>query len=127
MDKLKAGWSPEQISGRMRILKLPYSVCHETIYHYVYCHARSHIYYYLPMQRSQRRRRRQRKIRSHYTGIRSINNRPNEVNSRRTVGHWEGDTIRFSGERKGSITTLVERKSRYLVLQKNIQSTSRIV
>ena len=32
MDKLKKGWTPEQISGRMRCLKLPDSVCHETIY-----------------------------------------------------------------------------------------------
>jgi len=127
LDKLKKGWAPEQISGRMRILKLPYSVCHETIYQYVYRRAQSHIYDYLPMQRANRRKRRQRKSQGHYKGFRSINNRPNDVETRNTRGHWEGDTIRFSGERKQSITTLVERKSRFVLLQKYIRSTSRVV
>ena len=127
LDKLKNGWAPEQISGRMRILKLPYSICHETIYQYVYRHAKPHIFYYLPMQRSHRHKRRQRQSPSHYKGIRSINNRPNEVEKRTTLGHWEGDTIRFAGERRESVTTLVERKSRFVLLQKNIRSTSDIV
>ncbi len=43
------------------------------------------------------------------------------------VGHWEGDTIRFAHERQQSITTLVERKSRFVVLRKNIRSITNIV
>lgn len=34
--KLKSGWSPEQISGRMKVENKPYYVCHETIYQYIY-------------------------------------------------------------------------------------------
>lgn len=33
-DKLKQGWSPEQIVGRMRLDNQPYTICHETIYRY---------------------------------------------------------------------------------------------
>lgn len=127
MKRLKQGWSPEQIAGRMRRLSLPFRVCHETIYQYVYRHAKPHIFYYLPQQRPKRLRRRTRKTISMYAGVHSINNRPEIVDSRTTLGHWEGDTIRFAGERWQSITTLVERKSRFLVLQKNARSTTRIV
>jgi len=35
---LKKGWSPEQISGRMRLKKIGYYACHETIYQYIYTH-----------------------------------------------------------------------------------------
>ena len=35
--KLKTGWSPEQIAGRLRIEpRAPHRICHETIYQYVY-------------------------------------------------------------------------------------------
>ncbi|MCT4373251.1 IS30 family transposase, partial [Yangia mangrovi] len=36
IDRLKAGWSPEQIAGRMRLEGLPVTVSHETIYAHVY-------------------------------------------------------------------------------------------
>jgi transposase, IS30 family len=41
------------------------------------------------------------------------------VKLRCSLGHWEGDTIRFPIEQKGCVTTLVERKSRFLCLRKN--------
>ncbi|MDG0989813.1 MAG: MOFRL family protein [Yoonia sp.] len=35
--KLKTGWSPEQIAGRLKIEpRAPYRICHETIYQYIY-------------------------------------------------------------------------------------------
>ncbi|WP_108257557.1 helix-turn-helix domain-containing protein [Mangrovicoccus ximenensis] len=36
IDRLAAGWSPEQIAGRMRHENLAVRVCHETIYAFVY-------------------------------------------------------------------------------------------
>ena len=60
MEKLKLGWSPEQICGRMKQLGLAYSLCHETIYQYIYRHAKTELYRYLPRQRSRRRARHQR-------------------------------------------------------------------
>lgn len=127
MEKLKEGWSPEQISGRMKKLSLPYRICHETIYQYIYRHAQAKIYYYLPMQRAHRKKRRMRQYQGIFRGSRSINHRPEEIENRLSIGHWEGDTIRFANERQQSITTLVERKSRFVVLRKNIRSTTNIV
>ena len=44
-----------------------------------------------------------------------IHRRPKEASSRRVLGHWEGDLV--VGRRGGShVGTLVERRSRYLVL-----------
>ncbi len=36
VDRLKAGWSPEQIAGRMRLERHPVRVSHETIYRFAY-------------------------------------------------------------------------------------------
>src|SRR3546814_8791757 len=42
-DRLAAAWSPEQIAGYVRRHRLAgLSICHETIYHYVYGEGRSH-------------------------------------------------------------------------------------
>ena len=35
-DRLKAGWSPEQIAGRLRASAAPERLSHETIYRFVY-------------------------------------------------------------------------------------------
>lgn len=35
-DKLRAGWSPEEIAGRLRKEKGKTIICHETIYHYIH-------------------------------------------------------------------------------------------
>lgn len=127
LEKLKLGWSPEQISGRMRRLCLSFRICHETIYQYIYRHARETMYRYLPCQRRQRKMRYARYSRAKYGDLRSIANRPEIVETRSRLGDWEGDTIRFAQERKASITTLVERKSRFVLLRKNICSTSQCV
>jgi IS30 family transposase len=42
----------------------------------------------------------------------SIENRPKSVESRKSIGHFEGDTVIVNG---GRIHTLVERKSRFLI------------
>lgn len=39
--------------------------------------------------------------------------------NRQQIGHWEADTIGFSSHKYENITTLVERKSRYLLMIKN--------
>ena len=56
----------------------------------------------------------------------SIAARPKAVQSRRTFGHWEGDSV-IGCERKARLVTLVERKSRYLVLRRTQDGRSQTV
>lgn len=127
-DRLKQGWSPEQIVGRMRLLKQPFDICHETIYQYVYQHGQKKLWLYLPTQRKKRRKRRARSVsKCRYGEIRLITQRPKYIEHRSSMGHWEGDLIEFQGTKKKTVTTLVERKARVVILLKNTTKTSRIV
>lgn len=117
---LKKGWSPEQISGRMKHQKLSFYVCHETIYQFIYRSKNKKLYYYLAYKKPRRQRRYERhKQGCRYGDIRLIQQRPEEINTRKRFGHWEGDSIQFSGAKEKVVTTLVERKSRVVFLIKN--------
>jgi transposase, IS30 family len=125
---LKQGWSPEQIAGRLKCQQKPYSVCHETIYQFVYERSNKDWFYYLPRKKPQRGKRYGRKTGSgKYLNIRLIHERPEEVHSRNTFGHWEADTIGFATNAYLNISTLVERKSRYIKLIKNRSRKSKEV
>ena len=121
--RLKAGWSPEQIAGRMRLERHPIRVSHETIYRFAYSKdgRAEQFYRHLPEHRKARRPRRARK-RQKPTFDRdvSILFRPDDVAHRRQFGHWEADLVLFK-QRFGqsNVTSLVERVSRFTVLLKN--------
>jgi IS30 family transposase len=124
VDRLHAGWSPEQIAGFMRLdwLDGP-RVCHETIYQYVYGAdgRRQELGRFLPSVRRSRRRRYARKPR----GLKippenTIAARPPEIAARTSFGHWEGDLVAFRlAFGKANLTSLVERRSRFTVLTRN--------
>jgi IS30 family transposase len=59
--------------------------------------------------------------------FRNIVFRTENANSRNTLGHWEGDTIHFPVGQKSCVTTLVERKSRFVCLRKNKNKTASTV
>jgi IS30 family transposase len=123
---LKKGWSPEQISGRMKLKKLNYYVCAETIYQYIYQSREEGLYQYLTYKKPKRRKRYTRKARGcRYGAIRLITQRPKNIDTRTRFGHWEGDTIAFSGTKEKAVTTLVERKTRMVYLLKNNRKYSR--
>jgi IS30 family transposase len=121
-SKLKEGWSPEQISGRIGLDCPGLSISHESIYQYVYSFGRKQckeFTIYLRCKHPRRwkkttgRRCRKPKIINRI----SIEKRPAEVETRRKFGHWEGDTI-VSKKSRGTLSCLVERKSRLILLTK---------
>ncbi len=117
---LQKGWSPEQISGRMKFHKLTIYVCPETIYQFVYQSKNKELYHCLPYKKPKRKKRYSRqKSPCRYGKIRLITQRPEEIATRKKFGHWEGDTIEFKGTKEKVVTTLVERKSRVVFLIKN--------
>ena len=123
-EKLRADWSPEQISGWLK-RKYPEDeamyVSHETIYRTLFVQARGALKRELLAHlRSRRLMRRGRHAstrgqpRGQIKEAISIRERPQEVEDRAVPGHWEGDLL--SGSRNTHIATLVERSSRFVML-----------
>jgi len=115
-DKLRSGWSPEQISGRLRKENKGSSViCHETIYRYIYSEEgkKKNLSEYLVRHHYRRRKWHTRYL--YQRGIQnrvSIHLRPKEVEKRKSFGHWEGDVVEGRNHQR-SIQTILERKTRF--------------
>ena len=122
-DRLKAGWSPEQIAGRMRLERHPVRITHETIYRFAYSKdGRAEAFYrHLPEHRKRRRPRGYRCYqRTSIHDRQSLSQRPPQVSDRQEFGHWECDLMMFRKEHgKVNVTSLVERVSRYAVVMRN--------
>jgi IS30 family transposase len=125
-DKLSLNWSPEQISGWLR-LRFPgddkMHISHETIYRSLFIQARGvlskELRLHLRTRRSLRKARKAGYTYSRRHGIVdavSISARPPEIEDRAVPGHWEGDLL--EGSNDICIATLVERQSRYTMLVK---------
>lgn len=121
--RLIRGWSPEQVSGRMKLefkTNPAMRVSPEAIYQFVYSeeYKERKFWEYLPWKRRVRRKKHGRKVhRGRIPDRVSIHERPVVVEAREEFGHWEGDTVEGKG-RKFGIHTEVERKSRYLTARK---------
>jgi IS30 family transposase len=122
-DRLKAGWSPEQIAGRMKLERHPLRVSHETIYRFAYSKdgRDEQFYRHLPEHRRRRRPRCcRRNNRTHILDAQSLSHRPASVAERSEFGHWECDLMMFRKEHgKVNVTSLVERVSRFTVVTRN--------
>ncbi|MGD0429222.1 MAG: IS30 family transposase, partial [Candidatus Acidiferrales bacterium] len=125
-SKLILHWSPEQISGWLKI-QYPADesmrVSQETIYRSLFIQARGALRKeLLEHLRSRRRIRRSqhsrifKDARGQIPEAISIRERPAEVGDRAIPGHWEGDLLR--GSRNSHIATLVECHSRFVMLIK---------
>ena len=117
--RLGEGWTPEIISGRARLEGRPW-VCKETIYKHVYAEAKAggDLWKNLPRAHRQRRRRCPREDgrgRGQIRNQRMIDTRPPEVETRASVGHWEGDLI-YGAMKTGHLVTLVERSTRFTLV-----------
>jgi IS30 family transposase len=128
ITQLKAGWSPEQIAGRLGFENRPVRVSHETIYAYVYGPngQSEELARYLPSRRRKRKPRYARRPRGQvFPPDRSIHQRPEYVKSRETFGDWEGDLMIFERALgKMNVASLVERKTRFAVLFRNNDRSS---
>ena len=127
IDKLRCGWSPEQIAGRLRKKNHGETVIsHEAVYLYVYSPEgrKRNLREYLARTHKKRYPKHYRK--AYRRGIANrvnISLRPEVVNTRVEFGHWEADVVEGRGH-SGGIQTLLERKTRYYLarLLPNIDS-----
>ena len=118
-SQLKKDWSPEQVSGRLRRQKM-LSISHETIYIHIWRdkEAGGHLYRHLRCSSKLRRKRHNSyDSRGRLAGKRHISERPASVEKRRSIGHWEVDTVIGAGT-KDCVATLVERKTGYALVGK---------
>lgn len=106
-------WSPQQIVGRLK-QQGQRSVSHQTIYAWIkQDEDREHWESFL-------RRRGKRPYRRKNAGppdAARIRNRPAEIEQRRRLGDFEGDTV-LGPPGTGGLATLVDRKSRYTIIEK---------
>lgn len=126
-EKLREGWSPEQIAGRIR-LEHRLHISHEAIYQYIYAQ------YYrggngrctgsdLRVLLRRRHRIRHRKNVPYIIEKGSLHNRisidqrPAVVGARTQPGHWEGDSM-VSRKSPAGLNTLVERMSGLAMISK---------
>jgi len=120
---LLKNWSPEQISGR---IKIDYpndsvmTISHEAIYMHIYSHPQARLnkklIKLLPYQKSRRRKPKpRRKKGSKIKDQINISQRPEHIENRQEIGHWEGDLV-IGKAQKSAIGTIVERKSRYTLI-----------
>ena len=121
VSKLKKGWSPDSISGRMKEQELDFYASKRAIYEYLYSPYGQRYCKYILSHRYTRKKRKGKKIKRSLIPNRiSIHDRPEEVNDKTEYGHYEGDTI-VSGKKTGSTASLVtiyERKAMYIDAKK---------
>jgi IS30 family transposase len=124
--KLSQQWSPQQVAGW---LKAQYpgdhsmNVSHETICKSLFIQSRGVLKKELLAHLSSRRIMRRGRTattagqtRGQIIGAISIGDRPAEIEDRAVPGHWEGDLL--SRSKNSHIATLVERRSRFVMLVK---------
>lgn len=121
--KLELHWSPEQIHLHLK-KKYPnntaMNISMESIYFYIYIHAKPELKKQLIEQLRQKRKfrgnvRRGADKRTTIKDAIRIDERPEEVKGRMIPGHWEGDLV-MGKDRTSAIGTLNERSSRAVII-----------
>ncbi len=112
-DKLKLGWSPEQIYGYCR-KNCTNMISHESIYRYIAKNKKNGGDLYKHLRRGTRRKRKYGSLHrtQNIKNRTSIDERPRVVDERSRIGDWEADLV-IGKNHKGVLLTLVERRSRY--------------
>ena len=134
LERIYRGWSPETIGGKLKreiqlgLKPKTFYLNHESIYQFVYeseYGKKEKLYQYL--RRGQKRRKKQHGRQAQQETIKNrvfIDERPKDIDLRRTIGHWEGDTIIYSN--KKAVNSLVERKTKFVALTKLERKTAEL-
>lgn len=120
-------WSPQQIAATLRAMHPDdpsLRVSHETIYAAIYAHPRGALREGMiaALRQAKPCRGRPRRTAARRGGLNipadiEIRHRPEDIQERLLPGHWEGDFIKGAYNRS-AVGTLVERKTRFVVLCK---------
>jgi transposase, IS30 family len=115
-------WSPEQISDNLKCAGL--GISHERIYQYIYKNRMLGGKLYKNLRRAGKKyKKRNVSGRTKIKNRVGIEERPHVVALKERIGDWEGDTIIGKGH-KSSLVTIVERKSKFLLIRKPANNTA---
>lgn len=115
-NKLGCGWSPELIAGRLSLEHPELRISHEAIYQWIYKRGLDFRKYLVRKRVRRLPRHYSRKPQTHYIPCRvGIENRPEEINKREGLGHWEVDTVGV-GDYQETLHVMTERKTRYTLI-----------
>jgi len=121
---LRNGYSPEIIAFKAAEENKRWKTNYETIYQWIY-HERQDLIPFLTRSHKKRRARGSGK-QKHCPKVPNrtmIEKRPEYVNLRSRIGHWEIDTA-ISRKSKAAIMVLVERRTRYVIIKKLAAKTA---
>lgn len=129
IDKLRLGWSPEVIAGRLKKKQGKSVICQETIYAFIYSdHPKAKefkLWQYLPRKQKRRKKQQGRKAKRALIPDRvSIHQRPAQVETRVEIGHWESDTMEGRKIERDGIHLELERLSRKVFARKVVRVSS---
>jgi len=122
---LKKKYSPEQISGRLK-LQGKLEVSHQSIYDYIKEDKSQGGNLYKYLRRKKKYRKRYRTERGVIKNKVSIEDRPAIVDSKTRIGDWEGDTM-VSRQDKAVLVTLTERRSKFSIITTATNKSARQV
>lgn len=124
-------WSPETISGRLPLEHPGESISIESIYRYIYLNPETkgeHLWQYLELHRRKRMKKDGRKVKD-FTKLSEaipIDLRPEMINERLELGHWETDNMEGVRSDKTSVSVTTERVTRKVKIAKLNGHTARI-
>lgn len=111
-ELIQLDWSPEQISGRLK-LERGIRISHETIYSWLQRDRQAGGRLFLHLRHGRRRRRKRfavPRVRQDILNRIGIDSRPDEINQRSRAGDWERDLM-FCQSRSEALLTFVDRRT----------------
>lgn len=124
-------WSPEEIANRLAVEKHAVQISTTTIYRGIFKGLFDHLFKsgspsavrHLRHRGKSRHNKAYQEKRGKIPIPNKIHDRPREADNRLEIGHWEGDTV-LGKSGRACVVTLVDRKSRYLLIGKASQRTA---
>jgi transposase, IS30 family len=117
-EKVKLGWTPEIISGRLPLDRPGNTICAEAIRQWLDKEA-PEFRVYLPRYGKRKKTRNGQYAYHRKKGAAKtpIHERPAEANNRERFGDWEGDTVLSKRGTSACVYTLKERSTRFVLFQ----------